>query len=102
MNSGLTELLTQDDEENEDSEKLDDDAFLIYGPSIFSYFLLQKSLIKAFAFLTLLAMIQMIIFNFQGGLDFIRESVSMTAQYSFGNMGFSSSQCSKSIINWDK
>lgn len=44
----------------------------------------------------------MIIYKTQGGLDFVRERESLTAPYSFGNMGFSSSQCSKSLVEWDR
>lgn len=78
------------------------DAFALYGPAILSYFELQRSLIRALGLLALLAAFQMFLFHREGGLGFVRESVPFTADYSFGNMGFSTSQCSKSVIRWDR
>ena len=42
----------------------------------------------------------MIIMGSFGGLDYLKDNLSFSAKYSFGNMGFSSSICSKYIINW--
>ena len=42
----------------------------------------------------------MIIFGSFGGLDYLGDNLSFSAKYSFGNIGFSSSICSKYIINW--
>lgn len=78
-----------------------DDAFFIYGPGIVSYFKLQINLIRVFAWLSVLALIQMIIFKRQGGLDYVQESLSILSSFSFGNMGFSSSQCSKALVSWN-
>ena len=78
------------------------DAFSLYGPSILSYFELQRSLICDLTLLTLLAVCQMFLFHSQGGLDIMRESVPFSAEWSFGNMGFSTSQCSKWPIRWDR
>ena len=87
------------DEEENEGEDLDyaevvkKDPFLKYGVGVKNYFLLQTHLIKVFSVLSLLAIIQMIIFGTYDGLDYLGDKVSFYAKYSFGNFGFSGSIC---------
>ena len=77
------------------------DPYLKYGVGIKSYFSLQQWLIQIFCVLSLFAIAQMIIFKQFGGLEYLDETVSWNTLHSFGNMGFSSSICSRAVIFWD-
>lgn len=78
------------------------DPFLKYGTGIKNYFTLQWQMIVVFSVLSLLAIPQMFIMGSFGGLDYLGDNLSFYAKYSFGNMGFSGSICSKSIINFER
>ena len=55
-----------------------------------------------FAFLSLIASIQMIIFFAYPGLDYLKGKALHTfARISFGNIGFAGTVCGKNIITWD-
>ena len=62
---------------------------------IASYFKLQKGLITLFVALSILALVQMVLFSSVGGLTYISELTSMYAMTSLGNMGFSKRVCAK-------
>ena len=100
---------TQQDEDNQrleanqanaNSERRQNDPFLVYGAGIANYFRLQENLLWLFFFLTIGACLQMGIFRSFGGMDAYGEFVTTTAAHSFGNMGFSSTVCSKFPIDW--
>ena len=55
---------------------------------------------RIFAVLSIFAAIQMGIMYSYNGLDYLGDKVSILAKLSLGNKGFSSSICSKGIINW--
>ena len=77
------------------------DPFLKFGVGIKNFFRLQVELIRIFALLSIIAIIQMIVFAHMDGLDFLGyDKVSFYARTSFGNMGYASSLCSHTIIDW--
>ena len=49
---------------------------------------------------TVFAIAQMFIMSSFDGLGFLKEQLKFCAKYSFGNMGFSSTSCSKIMIDW--
>ena len=76
------------------------DPVLEYGAGIKNYFRLLKKLLYLFGLLSLISFAQMYIYKSYGGLNSLGEYVVPSAQYSFGNMGFSSSTCAKMPIDW--
>ena len=55
-----------------------------------------------FAFLSIFALIQMIIFFVFGGLNYLDDDyVHINARLSFGNMGFAGVICGKNVISWE-
>ena len=75
--------------------------FLEYGMGIVAYFQLIRDFLKLFGVLTLLSSIQMILYYNVGGYQNIADQVDFYAMTSFGNMGFSSIQCNKQLVDWD-
>lgn len=73
---------------------------LEYGAGIKNYFRLLKKMLVLFGFLSVIAIAQMFIYKRFGGLNSLGEYVVPSAQYSFGNMGFSSTTCAKMPIDW--
>ena len=64
---------------------------------------MQRNLIVLFAFLSICAFFQMLIFGSFDGLDFMPEEVlTLALKSSFGNMGFSKSICGKSSVQYDE
>ena len=74
--------------------------FISYGIGIRNFFKLQGSLIKLFILLTLISIVQMIIFSTYNGLDHLGDQVTISAKLSFGNVGFPTSTCAMNTINW--
>lgn len=71
-----------------------------YGVGVTNYFNLQKSLIRIFCWLSVLATIQIIIFANFKGLNYVGAELSGYVEISFGNIGFSKSTCGMTLINW--
>lgn len=51
--------------------------------------------------LSLLAVVQMILYWVVGGYGHISDEIGVYALTSFGNIGFAKAVCSKDIINWE-
>jgi len=49
---------------------------------------------------SIFAVAQMCIMSSFGGLDILKEHLHFCAKYSIGNMGFTSTTCSKLLIDW--
>ena len=79
---------------------LQKDPFLRYGIGIKNYFELQRKLIWIFLKLSVVAIIQMIIYRSFDGLGHL-SSTSFYTRFSFGMMGFAGNNCGKSIIYFD-
>jgi len=77
--------------------KQKEEVFLFYGAGILNYFELQRQLMKMFCVLSLLAIPQMILFYSFGGLRNVGD-VGLYVETSMGNIGFSTSDCSKAPI----
>ena len=71
------------------------DPFIAYGVGIRNFFRLQVDVIKVFCWLSLMAIVQMIIFGSFNGLEYLGDSVSTSASVSFGSIGFSGSVCGR-------
>lgn len=56
-------------------------------------------MIKTFFWLSLLALVQGVLFKTQGGLEFYQQNLSMLPLWSFGNMGFQENICVKLPIS---
>ena len=55
-----------------------------------------------FAFLSIVAIVQMIIYLAFGGLSYLEGgALHFFARVSFGNMGFAGTVCGKNIISWE-
>ena len=78
----------------------DKNPFRIYGTGITNYFTLLRNMILLFGALTILACFQMAIYRSFDGLGNLEEWVTLTADVSFGNMGFSAPVCSKMPVDW--
>ena len=78
------------------------DPFLRYGVAVQSFFELHRKLMWLFAFLSIFAFIQMLVFFAFGGLNYLNEdSMHINSRFSFGNMGFAGVTCGKNVISWD-
>ncbi len=66
-----------------------------------NYFNLLRNLILLFLGLSVLACFQMGIYRSFDGLGNLEEYVTLTADVSFGNMGFSGPICAKMPVDWD-
>ena len=63
---------------------------------------MHRQLMWLFAFLSLFALIQMIMFfSFQGLSYLDHEAMYINSRFTFGNMGFSGVVCGKNAISWD-
>lgn len=82
-------------------ESVSNDPFRIYGAGVTNYFTLLRNLILLFLVLSVLACFQMGIYRSFDGLGNLEEYVTLTADVSFGNMGFSGPICSKMPVDWD-
>ena len=79
---------------------LEQDPFLRYGVGVKSFFELQRQMLWMFAFLSLIALIQMVVYFAFGGLSYMEgEALHYFTRISFGNIGFASTICGKNIIS---
>ena len=67
-----------------------------------SFFQFQKQMMKIFTVLSICAAIQMGIMYSFDGLGYLGTKINSFAKVSMGNMGFSMSTCSKSIVEWNE
>ena len=77
------------------------DVFLNYGTGIKNYFRLQESIIRLFCYLTILAIPQMLIYQYFDGYNYTKGN-SVYSKLSFGAMGYSDSNCGTNFINWNR
>ena len=87
-----------DDMKNE--EKKRKDPLIVYGVGLKNYFQLHRQVAWAFFWCSILALIQMGIYKSFGGLEYISD-MNEFAKLSFGNMGFSTTDCAKNLVDWD-
>ena len=74
--------------------------FLKYGVGIVTYFQIMYKLSRMLVCLSLLAVVQMILYWAVGGYGHISAEIGAYALTSFGNVGFAKAVCSKDIIDW--
>ena len=76
------------------------DPLRTYGVGLTNYFVLHRNVAWAFFWCSILAFGQIFIYRSFGGLDYM-DNMTTYARISFGNMGFSSTDCAKNIMNWE-
>ena len=87
-------------EEGSRSQEFNQSQFKDYGISIMNFLELHRQLAWMFFALSCLAIIQMLIYRFMGGLDYLGDNINPLAKYSFGNFGFSTTNCGMNLIDW--
>ena len=97
----IRRLLTTTLEDNVDiDEALEQDPFLQYGVGVKNFFELHRKMLWMFAFLSLIALVQMVVYLSFGGLSYMKgEALHFFTKISFGNIGFASTICGKNIIS---
>ena len=102
----MYEDLVQDDKSSSAMLKLEQkkkekehDVFLRYGTGIVNYFVLQERLIRLFCGLSILAILQLLIYNYFDGHNYTAKETNYT-KISFGNMGYSGNTCGTNFIDW--
>ena len=106
MIMNMYEDLVQDDKSSSAMLKIEQkkkekehDVFLRYGTGIVNYFVLQERLIRLFCGLSVLAILQLLIYNYFDGHNYTSKETNYT-KISFGNMGYSGSICGTNFIDW--
>ena len=80
------------------------DPFLKYGIGIQNFFQLQRVLCKLYAAVSVLAILQMIIYRSHAGLSYLQDQKSTLSYFnlSFASMGFATNNCGKAPIGWER
>ena len=83
-------------------EQMNKNPFLKYGVGILNFFKLQRELVKLLFGISILAILQIVIFRSHGALSYLEDEKGYTfANLSFASMGFATNNCGKSTIDWE-
>ena len=80
-------------------EGIKENPFLVFGPGMHNFLKINNRLVCLFLFLSIFALIQMVIFRSFGGTDGLT-GYSSLSRWSFGGIGFPTNLCSKAPLVW--
>jgi len=88
-------------DEGSSGAEIEDKAFQQYGTGILNFFKLIQHLTWLMFVLSGCAIVQMGLLKSFGGLEYLEDQkVSFSALHSLGNIGFATTVCSRSVMNW--
>ena len=76
------------------------DPCSLYGSGVYNYFKLMERLLQLFAVLSILASAQMLIYRSFESKRTLSDYMVMAKDITFGNVGFSRTECAKIPIDW--